>query len=50
MPPRWPVGLQITAPRASEAALLSAAALFEQAIDLKSGVPIDPIVRHTEAS
>jgi amidase len=45
-----PVGLQITAPRASEAALLSAAALFEQAIDLKSGVPIDPIVRHTEAS
>jgi amidase len=45
-----PVGLQITAPRANEAALLSAAALFEQAINLKSGVPIDPIVRHTEAN
>jgi amidase len=45
-----PVGLQITAPRANEATLLSAAALFEQAIDLNSGVPIDPIVRHTEAS
>jgi amidase len=45
-----PVGLQITAPRANEAALLSAAALFEAAIGLKSGVPIDPIVRHTEAS
>jgi len=41
-----PVGLQITAPRANEAALLSAAALFEQAIDLKGGVPIDPIIRH----
>lgn len=41
-----PVGLQITAPRANEAALLSAAILFEQAIALKSGVPINPIVRH----
>lgn len=41
-----PVGLQITAPRANEAALLSAAALFEQATDLKGCVPIDPIVRH----
>jgi amidase len=45
-----PVGLQITAPRANEAALLSAAALFEAAIGLKSGVPIDPVVRHTEAN
>jgi amidase len=43
-----PVGLQITAPRANEAALLSAAALFEDAAGLKSGVPIDPILRHTE--
>ena len=41
-----PVGLQITAPRANEAALLSAAALFEQAIGVKSGIPIDPIVKH----
>ena len=45
-----PVGLQITAPRSNEAALLSAAALFEQAIGLNSGIPIDPIVRHTEGS
>jgi amidase len=45
-----PVGVQITAPRANEAALLSAAALFEQAIGLKSGVPIDPVVRHTGES
>jgi amidase len=41
-----PVGLQIMAPRADEALLLSAAALFEQASGLASFVPIDPLVRH----
>ncbi len=37
-----PVGLQLMAPRANEAALLSAAALFEQAAGLASRVPLDP--------
>ena len=41
-----PVGLQITAPRADEAALLSAAVLLERELDLKPSVPFDPIVRH----
>lgn len=45
-----PVGLQITAPRGEEATLLSAAALFEQALGLNTGVPIDPIVRHEVVS
>jgi amidase len=44
-----PVGLQIVAPRAQEARLLSAAALFEKAAALRRSVPIDPVVRHTEA-
>jgi amidase len=44
-----PVGLQIMAPRADEASLLSAAALFEQAAGIEPGVPIDPIVRHETA-
>ena len=39
-----PVGLQIVAPRGGEAALLSAAALFEQASGLADAVPIDPRV------
>ena len=37
-----PVGLQLMAPRANEAALLSAAALFEQAAGLAGKVPLDP--------
>ena len=41
-----PVGLQLMAPRADEHALLSAAALFEQASGLAASVPIDPVVRH----
>jgi amidase len=41
-----PVGLQITAPRAGEAALLSAAVLLERELNLKPSMPIDPIVRH----
>lgn len=41
-----PVGLQLMAPRAQEAALLSAAAVFEQASGLAASVPIDPVVRH----
>ncbi|MYB85518.1 MAG: amidase, partial [Chloroflexi bacterium] len=42
-----PVGLQLMSPRADEAALLSAAALFEEACGLMGNVPIDPIVRHS---
>lgn len=41
-----PVGLQLMAPRADEAALLSAAALFEEACGLAGRIPIDPVVRH----
>ena len=41
-----PVGLQLTAPRAGEAALLSAAAAFEEAAGLAGSVPIDPAARH----
>ena len=41
-----PIGLQIMAPRADEASLLSAAALFEEAAGLAGGVPMDPVVRH----
>jgi len=41
-----PVGLQITAPRADEAALLSAAALLERELDLTPNVPFDPILHH----
>lgn len=41
-----PVGLQLMAPRAEEAALLSAAAAFEEAAGIAGRVPIDPIVRH----
>jgi amidase len=41
-----PIGLQMMAPRAEEGALLSAAALFEQAAGLSGGVPIDPVVLH----
>lgn len=37
-----PVGLQIMAPIRGEAALLSAAALFEQAVGLGAETPIDP--------
>ena len=44
-----PVGLQITAPRAAEASLLSAAALLEGELALEPGVPLDPIVRHEMA-
>lgn len=48
-PAGLPVGLQITAPRAHEASLLSAAALLEGELALKPGVPLDPIVRHEMA-
>ena len=41
-----PVGLQLTARRGGEAALLSAAALFEQAAGLAGRTPIDPVARH----
>ena len=41
-----PVGLQLMAPRADEAGLLSAAAVFEQACGIGGSVPIDPVVRH----
>jgi len=41
-----PVGLQIMAPRADEASLLSAAALLEGSMGLAAKLPIDPIVRH----
>lgn len=41
-----PVGLQLMAPRAEEAALLSAAAAFEEAAGIAGRVPIDPVVRH----
>ena len=41
-----PVGLQLMSPRGDEAALLSAAALFEQVAGLAASVPIDPNVRH----
>ena len=41
-----PVGLQIMAPRADEASLLSAAALLEGSLRLEPAAPIDPIVRH----
>ena len=37
-----PVGLQMTAPRADEASLLSAAALFEEEAGVAGRVPIDP--------
>ena len=37
-----PVGVQIMAPRGREDLLVSAAALFEQAVGLTSAVPIDP--------
>ena len=42
-----PVGLQLMSPRADEASLLSAAALFEEACGLAGQVPIDPVVRHS---
>jgi amidase len=41
-----PVGLQIMAPRADEASLLSAAALLEESLGIAAKLPIDPIVRH----
>ena len=41
-----PVGLQLMAPRADEAALLSAAALLEGELAIEPAVPIDPVVRH----
>ena len=41
-----PVGLQLMAPRADEALLLSAAAAFEQASGFAVRIPIDPVVRH----
>ncbi len=40
-----PVGLQLTAARGAEAALLSAAAVFEQAAGIAGRVPIDPVER-----
>ncbi len=40
-----PVGLQLTARRGEEAALLSAAVVFEQAAGIAGRVPIDPVVR-----
>jgi amidase len=41
-----PVGLQIMAPRADEASLLSAAALLEGSLRLEPVAPIDPVIRH----
>ena len=41
-----PVGLQLMSPRAEEAGLLSAAALFEAACGLSGRLPLDPVVRH----
>ena len=41
-----PVGLQIAAAPLNEGPLLSAALLFEEAVDLTSGLPIDPVTAH----
>jgi amidase len=41
-----PVGLQLIAPPRGEAALLSAAAAFEQTTGIAARVPMDPVVRH----
>ena len=41
-----PVGLQIAAAPLNEGPLLSAALLFEEAVDLTSGLPIDPVIAH----
>lgn len=41
-----PVGLQLVGPPRGEAQLLSAAALFEEAVGLMEKTPIDPVVRH----
>ena len=41
-----PVGLQIAAAPLNEGPLLSAALLFEEAVHLTSGLPIDPVTAH----
>ncbi len=41
-----PVGLQIVGPPRGEAQVLSAAALFEEAMGLAEKVPVDPVVKH----
>ena len=41
-----PIGLQIVGPPRGEAQVLSAAALFEEAMGLAEKVPVDPVVKH----
>ena len=45
-----PVGIQITGPPRSEAALLSAGYLLEKETTIPLVMPIDPVVRHTNDS
>ncbi len=41
-----PVGLQLVGPPRGEGTLLQAARLFEEAMGIHKGLPIDPVVRH----